>query len=225
MRHGDQVHHRHEHDGDQGDALIHGARIYELTAAIGFLGRRRQVYDGLVTLSRVRPGDAVLDVGCGTGYFTRRAARAVVPGGQVVGIDPSRPVLDHAVGRAPDNCTFEVASAQALPHTDASFDVVISNLAVHHLRPADRLTALREMRRVLRPGGRLLIVDLRKQPWHLRVANLFGALSRHAHQHDTADDLADLVRQAGFDVTGTGDRWPSLHYVRAEVPGAGRTGS
>lgn len=223
MRHGDQVHHRHGHDGDEGDALIQGARRYELTAAIGFLGRRRQVYDGLVALSGARPGDAVLDVGCGTGYFTRRAARAVAPGGHVVGIDPSRPVIDHAVGRAPDNCTFEVASAQALPLADASFDVVISSLAMHHLRPADRLTALREMRRVLRPGGRLLIVDLRRQPWHMRVANLFGVLSRHAHQHDTAGDLAELIGQAGFRVTGTGDRWPSLHYVQAEPAGAGRT--
>jgi ubiquinone/menaquinone biosynthesis C-methylase UbiE len=219
MRHRHNLHDPHQptaDHGNHGDALIRRARLYELGAAIGFLGRRRQVYDGLVALSGARPGDRILDIGCGTGYFTRRAAHAVAPGGHAIGIDPSRPVVDYATTRAPANCTFQTASAQALPHADASFDVVISSLAIHHLAPADRPTAVGEMRRVLRPGGRLLIVDYRQQPRHLRLANLIGALSKHAGQHTPTADLADLITQAGFHVTGTGDRWPSLHYVQAE---------
>jgi ubiquinone/menaquinone biosynthesis C-methylase UbiE len=197
-------------------ALIRRARLYEFGAAVGFLGRRRKVYDGLVSLSGARPGDRVLDVGCGTGYFTRRAAHAVGPDGHAVGIDPSDQVIAYATRHAPANCTFRVAGAQALPEEDGSFDVVISSLAVHHLPAEDRPGALAEMHRVLRPGGRLLLADLRKQPQHLRVAQKVGAFSKHAHQHDPTFDLAELVAQAGFRVTGTGDRWPGLRFVRAE---------
>ncbi|HEX6497669.1 MAG TPA: methyltransferase domain-containing protein [Micromonosporaceae bacterium] len=223
MRHEHKIHDRHRHDGDRGDALTHGARRYEFGAAVGFLGRRRRVYDGLVALSGARPGDRVLDVGCGTGYLTRRVARAVAPDGYVVGVDPSSSVIGYAADHAPDNGAFEIARAQALPYADASFDVVVSSLAMHHVPSEDRAAALREMRRVLRPGGRLLIVDYREQPRHLVVANLIGALSRHAAQHSPADDLTELVADAGFRITAVGDRWPSLRYVQGERPGASGT--
>lgn len=218
MAFGKHAHEGHEHGGDEGGALIRGARRYEWSAAVGMLGRRRQVYDGLVALSGIGRGDRVLDIGCGTGYLTRRVARAVGAAGAVVGIDPSPSVVAYASTRSPVNCTFEVAGAQALPHADASFDAVVSSLAIHHLPAEDRVAAVREMRRVLRPGGRILLADFREQPRHLRVANVFGVLARHARQHHAMADLADLVERAGFEVAGSGDRWPSLRYVQARRP-------
>src|ERR1700754_4186390 len=73
-------------------ALVRRPMSYELTAWLGFLGRRRRVFDRLVASSGARPGDRVLDVGCGTGYLSRRAAAVVGPD-RVVGVDLSPYVI------------------------------------------------------------------------------------------------------------------------------------
>jgi len=207
--------HGHADDGSGGH--IRRARLYEFAATIGFAGFRRRIYDDLVTLSGAKPGDRVLDVGCGTGYLTRRAAHAVTPGGHVVGVDPSPPVIDYATRTAPPNCTFHLATAEAIPEPDAAFDVVMSSLAIHHLPPQHRPTAFHEMHRVLRPGGHLLIADFR--PPRNRLANhLIGALSGHAMQHNPIEQFAQLITDAGFRITGSGNRRPWLHYIQAQRP-------
>ncbi|MGV7756179.1 methyltransferase domain-containing protein, partial [Mycobacterium kansasii] len=81
---------------------------YEVVTEIWFGGRRARVWDRLVGLSGAGPGERVLDVGCGTGYFARRIAGAVEPEGSVVGIDPSQSMLHYASRHAPAHCTFVV---------------------------------------------------------------------------------------------------------------------
>ncbi len=207
--------HGHPHSGAGGH--INNPRRYEYAAAIAFLGQRRRIFDHLIALSGTRHGDRLLDVGCGTGYLARRAARAVGPAGHVVGVDPSAASVAYAGHDAPSNVSFHVAGAEAIPESDASFDVVISTLAIHHIPPPQRPVALREMRRVLRPGGHLLIADFR--PPSCKIANhLIGALTGHAMQHNPIDQLPDLITDAGFTVTGRGDRKPWLAYVQATTP-------
>jgi ubiquinone/menaquinone biosynthesis C-methylase UbiE len=207
----------HGYADDASGGLIRRARLYEFSAAIAFAGFRGRVYDLLVAESGAAAGNPVLDIGCGTGYFARRIAAAVEPGGTVIGIDPSPPVIAYATRVAPPNCTFHVAAAQQLPLPDASFDLVVSSLAVHHIPPDLRPDALREMLRVLHPGGRLFIADFR--PPRNRIANhLIGALSGHAMQHNPIHELPDLVAAAGFRVTGTGDCRPMLSYITAVRP-------
>ncbi len=207
--------HKHGHADDGSGGHITRPRLYEYAAALAFLGQRRRVFDHLMALSGAQEGDRILDVGCGTGYLTRRAAHAVGPTGRVVGVDPSAPVIEYARRVSPRHCDFHVAGGEAVPEPDASFDVVVSSLAIHHIPPQSRPAALREMYRVLRPDGRLLIADFR--PPHNRAVNrLVGALAGHAMQHNPINELAGQIVDAGFQLTGGGDRRPLLHYVQAQ---------
>ena len=79
----------HHHDRDSGGVITH-PRAYELFANAWFLGQRARVFDRLVAASGAQHGERVLDIGCGTGYFSRRIAGAVSPDGAVIGIRPSR---------------------------------------------------------------------------------------------------------------------------------------
>jgi ubiquinone/menaquinone biosynthesis C-methylase UbiE len=189
-------------------------RLYEFVAGLGFLGLRPQVYDGLVRASGAQPGERVLDVGCGTGYFARRAALAVGPTGRVVGIDPSEPMVRHARRLAPSNCEFHVAGAEAIPEPDASFDLAISSLAIHHIPHELRPAAMAELFRLVRPSGRVLVADFRP-PRGALASHLVGALTGHAMRHNPVGELASLLTGAGFTITGSGDRRPMLHYVTA----------
>jgi SAM-dependent methyltransferase len=113
------------------------------------------------TLGPIREGEAVLDIGCGAGVDTILAGEMVGPSGKAVGVDVVPEMLERAIenlnGTSLTNVTFREASAQDLPFADETFDVVISN-GVFNLVP-DKLRALAEAFRVLKPNGRLTIAD------------------------------------------------------------------
>jgi SAM-dependent methyltransferase len=134
-----------------------------LLAAIPQTIRERFVGVGNpISLRPIRAGESVLDLGCGAGFDAFIAAQLVGPAGRVVGIDLSPEML--AVARAGQaeagfpEVEFREASVEALPFPDTSFDVALSN-GVLNLVP-DKPAALREIFRVLRPGGRLQACDI-----------------------------------------------------------------
>ena len=114
-------------------------------------------------LGGISDGDRVLDVGCGSGLDALLAARVVGPGGSVAGIDLAAEMVgvagDAARRSGRRNATFREGLAEELPFEDGAFDVVLSNNVLNHLVP-DKPRALREMQRVLRPLGRLLLGDV-----------------------------------------------------------------
>jgi SAM-dependent methyltransferase len=112
-------------------------------------------------LAALRPGMALLDVGCGPGSITRGFAERLAPG-LVVGLDLSEETLAaarrDASERGLDNLQYQAGSVYGLPYADASFDVVYAHQVLQHLREPS--VALREMLRVLRPGGLLAVRDV-----------------------------------------------------------------
>lgn len=113
-------------------------------------------------LGPVRPGERVVDVGCGAGIDSLIAARMAGPEGAVVGVDMTPAMLERARAGAAEggfgNVAFHEGLAESLPVADGWADVVISN-GVLNLFP-DKLAGLREMARVLKPGGRLQVGDI-----------------------------------------------------------------
>lgn len=158
--------------------------------------------DQTLQTAAIRPGEAILDVGCGTGVLTRRAGEAAGPAGSSTGIDPAQYMIRVAkenAQRLGSRTEFRLAAIEQLPFENARFDVVLSSLMLHHLPSDLKRQGLREVYRVLKPGGRFVVVDFYRPAnplwWLVAWPFLF--------MHTTADNfhgiLPDYLREAGFD--------------------------
>ena len=136
--------------------------------------------------AQIGPGDAVLDVACGTGVLAREAARRVYPDGEVIGLDRNPGMLTVARRAAPD-VAWQEGLAESLPFPDQRFDVVVSQFGLMFFE--DRVKALTEMWRVLKPGGRMAVAvwdGLDRTPGYAAMTSLL--------QHLFGDQIADALR-------------------------------
>lgn len=187
-----------------GNRGIRWAAGYDLLLTLITLGREGALRERFLDLSRVVADESVLDVGCGTGTLAIAAKRRVGGNGVVRGIDASAEMIARArkkAVRGKADVSFETALAESLPFPDAQFDVVLSTVMLHHLRRVVREQSVREMHRVLKPGGRLLIVDFGRIPSKRR------GLMAHFHRHGRVDlsDLVGLSTAAGLEVVESGE--------------------
>ena len=207
---------KHLHRGRRGKGTtIDHFRLNEVVSQIAFGGRRSRAYQRIVSLAGVRPGDSVLDVGCSSGYLARKLAAAAGQEGHVTGVDPAQAAITYAQRRAAGAMTFTVGVAQDLPLPDASFDVVTSTLAIHHIPARKREVAFGEMYRVTKPGGRMLAADF--DPTR-RPLPLHRGGSRMRRAAATVGSLEELAAAAGYRVESAGTL-PLLRYVLAIRPG------
>jgi len=166
-----------------------------------------RIHRRLLDQAGLRPGQRILEIGCGTGNLLL-AAKQAQPDATAVGVDPDLTALARASRKARRRglaVQLDRGYADDLPYADDSVDVVLSSFMLHHVPGDLRETAMREVRRVLRPGGALHLVDIGGA-----AAPAAGWFARRTHRHELIPEnfgggIPDLLHRAGFtDVTETG---------------------
>lgn len=178
----------------------------------------------VLALAQVSEHDVVVDLGCGTGLLTLPAARSAA---RVIAVDYSRPMLDRlrdsASNAALGNIELVRADLRELPLADASVDIVVSSYAFHHLPDEGKELALAEARRVLRPGGRIVVCDMMFS-LSLRARNrriVLGKVVAIARKGPAG--IVRLARNAGRVATGrwehpaSPERWSQMLEARRFV--------
>jgi SAM-dependent methyltransferase len=183
-------------------------------AALSFLFGRDRAAELAIQLAELSPGERLVDIGCGPGIAVARAKKL---GADVVGVDPASVMLGvaRARWRLRRGISWRVGAAESLPVADGWAHVVWSLATVHHWADVD--AGLTEVRRVLRPGGRLVALERR-----IRATDASGAAS-HGWTPEQAESFAEHCRRHRFTdvVVGTHSGAPTTLSVVARAPGTG----
>jgi ubiquinone/menaquinone biosynthesis C-methylase UbiE len=201
-----------------GGFILHAERFYDFLAWAMMLGREGAFRDKVLDLAHIKAGESVLDVGCGTGTLAIAAKRRVGRTGEVYGIDASPEMIARASKKARKaglDVVFKNDAIEALPFPEAQFDAVLSTLMFHHLPRKLREQGIREIRRVLKPGGRALVVDFGGTERQRGLVARF----HHRHGHVKLPQVIELLSAAGLNVLESGPVGiKDLHFTLATTP-------
>jgi demethylmenaquinone methyltransferase/2-methoxy-6-polyprenyl-1,4-benzoquinol methylase/phosphoethanolamine N-methyltransferase len=219
--HGMQKDLKTESDLETRGITLHKASQYDIHTSLMGLGVNGSNSKMVVEMARLKPGDKVLDVGCGTGNLTLTAKHSVGATGSVYGIDASPEMIAEArkkATRSRVDATFEAGLIERLPYADATFDVVISRLVIHHLPDDLKRRGIAEIFRVLKPGGRLFLADF-NPPSNPILAHLTLALVGHRMMQSNTRSLPPLLKELGFVEVASGPtRSAFLGFVSGRKP-------
>ena len=163
------------------------------------LGREYKLRTMTVNLAQVKPGDCVLEVGCATGSLTLAAKRQAGPDGNVFAIDIIPGMIDVSRKKAEQanmNVTFKEGSIEDIPFPDSYFDVVIGSFIIFHMSEKVRRKGIQEIYRVLKPQGKLMILDIAlpsRPVSRVLVKLLLGFMFKH-----DVRELQPIMESSGF---------------------------
>lgn len=204
-------------------ATLHQGAQYDIFAGLFGTGVNRPNSRMVIEMAKIKSGDKVLDVGCGTGSLTLTAKSYVGASGSAYGIDASPEMIDVARKKAKRSSTetiFEVGLIEKISYPDATFDVVISRLVIHHLPDDLKRKAFAEIYRVLKPGGLLFIADF-NPPSNPVFAHIVLALVGHRMMQTNVSAIPPMLMETGFvDVASGPTHSAILAFVSAKKPTA-----
>ncbi len=196
----------------EGVTLDHAAAVYDLLAPIMTLGLEQRFHRIVIEQLALRGEEQVLDIGCGTGSLTRDIATALSNKTRSlsIGLDAAEKMIKIARLKSSEipNIHFDAAIAEKLPYPSGKFDTAVSTFFFHHVHIELKKKVLAEIRRVLKPGGRLIVVDVDIP------TTRFGAFcARSGHwlfqQNEIAENIDGKLREA-FD--GSRFNWKALSH-------------
>ncbi len=184
-------------------------------------GKENRLREMTIDLANIKPGDSVLEIGCGTGTLTLEAKRKSGPSGKVCGIDIIPGMVERSQQKATQanlDVAFQLGSIDNIPFPDNQFDVVMCSFMIFHMSEAVRRKGIEEIYRVLKPKGQIMVLDL-----NLPVRRVPRALMKmflgFMFKHDLKELLPIMesigfseseLKQAEFRIFGM----PVLSFVR-----------
>jgi ubiquinone/menaquinone biosynthesis C-methylase UbiE len=198
--HGYNIDHDYLHENESHSHNIpFWVRHYDKIVNLITLGRTNTIHQQTLALAGLRAGDAVLDIGCGTGALVLEAKNVVGHNGTAVGLDIEPAMIEQATRRASrkhSQAIFEIASIEQIPYPDNTFDVAISSLMYHHLTESQKTEGLGELKRVLKSDGRLLVIDL--NPSRRSILTSLPGHNQLDRQDYVRDEVTVQMQTAGF---------------------------
>lgn len=187
---------------------------------LNLIGFGEEQREKIVKLLDLKPGERLLDVGCGTGTLLK-VARQSHPDNEMVGIDIDKKVLEIAKSKlAFTGIQLINTGAENLRFPDKSFDVVVSTLIFHHLPTEIKRKALLEIKRVLKPNGRFLLVDFGKIVGALKIVYYLEVIIRLPEAKTAKDNvegkIPNFLQEAGFEFKEVSSRYLGIQYLLAK---------
>lgn len=205
-------------------ATIHWTSQHDIFVSLMGLGVNGPNSRMIIEMAKIKPGDKVLDVGCGTGDLTLTAKKYAGASGSANGIDASPEGIDIArkkAERGGSGAVFEVGLIERIAYPDATFDVVISRLVIHHLPDDLKRQGFSEIYRVLKPGGLCFLADF-KPPTNPLLVHVISALVNHGMiMQSNVWGLPPMLTETGFVEVASGPtRSAFLAFVSGKKPTA-----